>query len=282
MSDSELSDEYEEVDSDAELQEAFAKGLLKPGLNVEVVKNERQYQNKVPELKRKLSDIQLKHDWIERLDLVNAPAPLAPELAFKLQEEELQNEAKLSKSKKKKKKPAVAAVSGDPVLNEFQRETLFHRQAQAAVLAGIPKLKALGVKTKRPDDYFAEMAKSDEHMQKVREHLMKKQHAQERSEKAKQQRHLRKVGKQVQVQAKLKQAKEKREMMEEVKKSAAKHDYKDKKFGFGGKKRGLKRNTKNSFNEISGSKRKGIGSGKQKHKRPGKDRRMRMKAKRKS
>lgn len=55
----------------------------------------------------------------------------------------------------------------DLALNDFRRETLFHRQAQAAVLIGIPKFREKGVKTKRPDDYFAEMAKSDQHMQKV-------------------------------------------------------------------------------------------------------------------
>ena len=43
----------------------------------------------------------------------------------------------------------------------------FHRQAQAAVLEGIPRLQRLGVRTKRPDDYFAQMAKTDAHMQKV-------------------------------------------------------------------------------------------------------------------
>lgn len=53
-------------------------------------------------------------------------------------------------------------------INEFKRETNFHRQAQAAVLEGLARLKALGIPTKRPDDYFAEMAKSDSHMQKVR------------------------------------------------------------------------------------------------------------------
>lgn len=52
-------------------------------------------------------------------------------------------------------------------MNEFKRETNFHRQAQSAVLEGLTRLKALGIPTKRPDDYFAEMAKSDSHMQKV-------------------------------------------------------------------------------------------------------------------
>lgn len=59
----------------------------------------------------------------------------------------------------------------DLALNDFRRETMFHRQAQAAVLIAIPKLKEQGVKTKRPDDYFAEMAKSDQHMQKVSEYI---------------------------------------------------------------------------------------------------------------
>jgi len=42
-----------------------------------------------------------------------------------------------------------------------------HRQAQAAVLEGIPRLHKLHIPTKRPEDYFAEMVKSDEHMKKV-------------------------------------------------------------------------------------------------------------------
>ena len=42
-----------------------------------------------------------------------------------------------------------------------------YRLAQAAVIQGLEKLHKLGVPTKRPEDYFAEMAKSDEHMKRV-------------------------------------------------------------------------------------------------------------------
>lgn len=42
-----------------------------------------------------------------------------------------------------------------------------YRQAQATVLEGLPLLHKLGVPTRRPDDYFAQMAKSDHHMKKV-------------------------------------------------------------------------------------------------------------------
>ena len=41
------------------------------------------------------------------------------------------------------------------------------KQAQAAAIEGVRRLQELGVPTKRPDDYYAEMAKSDQHMQKV-------------------------------------------------------------------------------------------------------------------
>ena len=42
-----------------------------------------------------------------------------------------------------------------------------YRLGQSTVLEAIPKLKALGIKTRRPDDYYAEMSKSDDHMHKV-------------------------------------------------------------------------------------------------------------------
>ena len=42
-----------------------------------------------------------------------------------------------------------------------------YRQAQAAVLAAMPRLHKLNLPTKRPDDYFAQMAKTDAHMKKA-------------------------------------------------------------------------------------------------------------------
>ena len=42
-----------------------------------------------------------------------------------------------------------------------------YQQAQSAVSIGLRKLEELGVPVKRPDDYFAEMVKTDDHMRKV-------------------------------------------------------------------------------------------------------------------
>ncbi|KAL0129251.1 hypothetical protein PUN28_004153 [Cardiocondyla obscurior] len=310
---SEISESDSEYSSsDEELQEAFQKGLLKSGLNVEV-KNGKQLKNCVSLMKQKLNEMRLNLPWIERLDMISAPAPLAPELALQMQEQEVRRAKQLQGNKKLPQyKP-----TDDPVLNDFRRENLFHRQAQGAVLDGISRLKKLGIPTTRPEDYFAEMAKSDEHMQKVRENLMKKQTVAQRSEKVRQLRQQKKISKQMQVEATLKKHAEKRKLLEEVKKyrkgvrkdldflddkkrpqgKPANHKMNSKaqtkmkmkaaKYGYGGKKRGSKWNTKSSSADISeykrpqkpGESRKGKGGkGKQ---RLGKSRRTQMKAKRK-
>ncbi len=67
-----------------QLQEAFAAGLLKPGLNTVLEqKKKRKSINNIAGLKQKLDVFKLDLPWIETLDLVNKPAPLAPELAYR-------------------------------------------------------------------------------------------------------------------------------------------------------------------------------------------------------
>lgn len=140
---------------------------------------------------------------------------------------------------------------------------------------------------------------------------MKKQEDQKKSERVKQLRQQRKEGKILQIQTKLQRQQEKKDMLDQVKKirkgmskdtdfldgkkSKAisrkvleKRKSKDKKFGFGGKKRGMKLNTRDSAADITEFKRPGKpnkGNKKQnknkpnKKTRPGKNRRMKMKTK---
>lgn len=268
--------------------------------------------------------MKLKLPWVERLDIVNPPAPLAPELALQLQDTA---DRRANQAKGNKKLPQYKPGE-DPVVNDFKRETMFHRQAQAAVIDGISRLKKLSLKTIRPEDYFAEMVKTDDHMHKIRENLARKQQAAQRSEKVRQLRQQRKVGKQMQIEATLKKHSEKKKMLDEVKKyrkgirkdldflddkkkpgnrgnsnngknsnnqsnSRSKRGLermkqKNSKFGFGGKKKGMKLNTKESAADVTewkrpskfptkGGKAKKLG---QKGSRPGKNRRVNMKAKR--
>ncbi|CAH1106533.1 unnamed protein product [Psylliodes chrysocephalus] len=260
-SDSELSD------SDVELQEALLEGRLKPGLN-KVEKVPKKFINNVSGLKQKVEELKLNLPWIERLDCTSSQAPLAPEFAAQM----LIHEEKRSNQLKNNKKLPQFSPSEDPVLNDFKREIMFQRQAQATILEAIPKLKAMGISTKRPDDYFAEMAKTDAHMHKIREQLQKKQEQQKRIERVKQLRQQRKDGKMLQIQTKLQRSQEKKEMLAQVKKVRKgvsknldfldgknkpskkiieKRKMKDKKFGFGGKKRGMKKNTRESAGDIS-------------------------------
>lgn len=257
------------------MQEAFAEGKLKPGLNIVEEKKEKVFINNVGDMKKKLNEIKLNLPWIETLDMINKQAPLAPELAAKLHENEQRRANQLENNKKLQK----VNPADDPIINDFKREMMFHRQAQAAVVEGIGRLKAMNIVTKRPDDYFAEMAKTDEHMQKVRDALMKRQTEEQRREKVRQLRIQRKEGKAIQAQLKLKRQEEKKELMDQVKKvrkgqstdmdflndnkpksnkkSIEKQKYKNKKFGFGGKKKGMKRNTKDSASDISEYRRPG-------------------------
>lgn len=153
------------------------------------------------------------------------------------------------------------------------------------------------------------MAKSDGHMQKIRGNLMRKQVQQQRSEKVKQLRAQRKEGKALQIQTKLQRQQEKKEILDKVKKvrkginkdldfldgksnknlksskgnkkSLEKRKWRDQKFGFGGKKKGLKQNTKDSAADISDYKRQGKPKKpnlKGKSQRPGKNRRIKMKS----
>lgn len=261
------SDSEDISDDDAELQRAFADGEIKPGLN-KIVPAAKQHVNNIKGLTMKYEEFKLNLPWIELLDNVNKEAPLAPELAAKMHEQEQKRANQLKNNKKLQQ----FAAAEDPVLNDFKREMMFHRQAQATVMQALPKLKAMGIATIRPDDYFAEMAKTDAHMQKIRASLMQKQAQQQRSERVKELRAHRKEGKAIQIQTKLQRLKEKKDMMDQVKKvrkgvskdlsfldgkkgpskkSIEKRKMKDKKFGFGGKKRGLKANTKESAADIS-------------------------------
>eukprot|EP00966_Prymnesium_polylepis_P118266 2734363-Prymnesium_polylepis.1 len=55
----------------------------------------------------------------------------------------------------------------DDAEDDLKRELAFYNQALSAVKVAQTRLEKLGVPHVRPDDYFAEMVKSDKHMLKV-------------------------------------------------------------------------------------------------------------------
>merc|ERR1711915_803385 len=81
-----------------------------------------------------------------------------------------------------------------------------------------PRLQSMNIRTRRPEDYFAQMAKSDNHMNKIRAKLLEKEQGQQRAEKIAKLRELKKFGKKVQIEVQQKRQKEKKDMMDEMKK----------------------------------------------------------------
>nr|CAB3240537.1 probable rRNA-processing protein EBP2 [Phallusia mammillata] len=281
-----LNEDASDGDSDKELQVAYASGLLKPGL-VRPITAPAPVINNLDGLKQKLEEIkQTNLEWIERLDVTVQPH-------------------------NNKENNADEVEDGDTdVHNDFQREITFYEQAKSAVIFAMKRLHGDGVKTKRPEDYFAEMAKKDDHMKKVREKLLALQRQRETAEKNKTNFKLRKYGKQVQHSVTIERHQKKKELLKSVKKYRKgqtksldfldepddkqkggkklsqlqklqqqkklnpKRASKNKKYGFGGKKRGMKRNNNKSANDVSGFK-KHVHS-KKNTQRPGKNRRVQM------
>ncbi|KAI8578108.1 hypothetical protein K450DRAFT_249076 [Umbelopsis ramanniana AG] len=207
----------------------------------------------------------------------------------------------------------MAVTSTEPieledVHDDLKRELAFYQQALEAANIGREKVKAAGLPFTRPDDYFAEMVKSDEHMEKIRQRLLDETAGVKASEDAKRQRDLKKFGKKVQIEKLQERQKKKSEDMEKIKmlkrkrkgaedfstedfdieldggaddksnkkskRGPSKRDKKDSKYGFGGKKRYAKSNTAESSADVGGfNPKKNKAPFKGQAKRPGKAKR---------
>lgn len=214
---------------------------------------------------RKLNEIYLKMDWIERLDITT------PKFEFEVDADG--NKADLAN-------------------NDFQRESLFLQQAQEAVKIALPRLKGFGILTQRAEDYFAEMSKTDNHMKKVRATLLTKHAEIEKRDKIRKLRELKKMGKSIQVENEKKKAKAKKVVYKSeaqftneqekssARKSASENDkkkqgkkgskkatFKESKYGFGGRKKRSKYNTAESSADAfkNGNKKGKIGGKKGKN-----------------
>ncbi|CAO1613816.1 unnamed protein product [Sympodiomycopsis kandeliae] len=206
--------------------------------------------------------------------------------------------------------------------DDLKRELTIYKQALHAATIGRQRVLTAGLPFSRPDDFFAEMVKSDSHMERIRQKLLDERSSIKASEDAKRQRELKKFGKKVQVEKQLERQKNKKDLEEKIQglkrkrgnldtstgeaddefdvkiesaissenkrnrsadnKARMPRSARDSKYGFGGKKRHSKSNTKESteagFGQYKGPPKKGgPGGGKGKKggaaKRPGKSKR---------
>ena len=94
----------------------------------------------------------------------------------------LQNEFKRPFTSQKitwlEKMDIISTNEIDPHLNpddDIKRELCFYNIAKENAIIGMRKIKSMGEKVNRPDDYFVEMLKSDEQMANVKKEIIKEQ-----------------------------------------------------------------------------------------------------------
>ncbi|VDK74165.1 unnamed protein product [Litomosoides sigmodontis] len=249
--------EEESSDSDRELQIALNEGLLRTDRLNYVVEKKRPIINKKAEMEGKVEELKKNLTWLETLDVT------------------VNNDQ-----------------VGNRVLNDdFEREIIFYKQAEKAVQIAVLKLREMGVKIFRPTDYYAEMVKSDQHMQKIRQRMAEIEEGKQKLEAIRRIRQEKKFAAKVQKKVMERKQNEKKVLAEAVKKhqkgvkshldailnnakklqddevkvkrtekermrgsnnkSRSRRMARDKKYGFGGQKKRSKKNDKNSFEEIA-------------------------------
>lgn len=103
------------------------------------------------------------------------------------------------------------------VSNDLDRELSFYKQA----LDSAGQAKDLAAKYNfpftRPSDYFAEMVKSDAHMERIRQRLLDENAAIKKGEEKRREREGKKFGKQVQIEKLREREKSKKDLDEKIK-----------------------------------------------------------------
>ena len=102
------------------------------------------------------------------------------------------------------------------VNDDLNRELAFYKQCLDAANEGRSLLKKEGIPFSRPNDFFAEMVKNDEHMGKIKQKMVDDAASKKASSEARRQRDLKKFGKQVQVAKEQERAKEKRATLDKI------------------------------------------------------------------
>ncbi|XP_010488299.1 PREDICTED: probable rRNA-processing protein EBP2 homolog [Camelina sativa] len=107
---------------------------------------------------------------------------------------------------------------GIDVNDDLTREMAFYNQAHQGTTQGYEKFQERDMIFLRPANYYAEMVKSDTHMEKVKSKLLYEKKQMEESEERRKARDNKRMAKEVQSQKMKERAKEKKDNIESVKK----------------------------------------------------------------
>lgn len=103
------------------------------------------------------------------------------------------------------------------VNDDLNRELAFYTQALEGARQAFTKFQTMGLPFLRPSDYYAEMVKSDSHMEKVKGRLLAEKRRMEEAEERRKARDSKKLAKEIQVQKQKERTKQKKDDIESVK-----------------------------------------------------------------
>ncbi|KAL6507947.1 rRNA-processing protein and EBNA1-binding protein ebp2 [Orobanche gracilis] len=103
------------------------------------------------------------------------------------------------------------------VNDDLTRELAFYTQALDGARQAFGKFQSMGLPFLRPSDYYAEMVKTDTHMEKVKGRLLAEKRRTEEAEERRKARDNKKLSKEIQAQKLKERAKQKKEDIESVK-----------------------------------------------------------------
>ncbi|KAE8665542.1 putative rRNA-processing protein EBP2-like protein [Hibiscus syriacus] len=112
----------------------------------------------------------------------------------------------------------VDQVKEVDVNDDLARELAFYTQALEGTRLAFDKFQSMGLPFLRPPDYYAEMVKTDAHMQKVKGKLLAQKRQIEEAEERRKAREAKRIAKEVQAEKLKERAKQKKQEIEEVKK----------------------------------------------------------------
>ncbi|XWS61038.1 hypothetical protein CRYUN_Cryun07bG0091500 [Craigia yunnanensis] len=104
------------------------------------------------------------------------------------------------------------------VNDDLARELAFYTQALEGTRLAFEKFQSMGLPFLRPPDYYAEMVKTDSHMQKVKGKLLAQKRQIEEAEERRKAREAKRISKEVQAEKLKERAKQKKQEIEAVKK----------------------------------------------------------------
>ncbi|XP_058085381.1 probable rRNA-processing protein EBP2 homolog [Magnolia sinica] len=104
------------------------------------------------------------------------------------------------------------------VNDDLARELAFYTQALEGTRQAFEKLQSMGLPFLRPPDYYAEMVKTDNHMEKVKGRLLVEKKRIEEAEERRKAREAKRIAKEVHAQKLKERSKQKKDQIESVKK----------------------------------------------------------------